>query len=305
MPIKITKKSDAKISKTSEKKVSSKSESTKDTTKKVVVKRRKTDLKPTKASAVAIASQASRAKKALIEKVASNDVPYKKVESSSSTKIPLWVWTFFGCSLLLFCVSFYKAIIFPQLGGEKISEESVEFLVEWNWDINSDDDYQYVDDSENFVGEYDNDLDEISFEGDSWTNNVPETATEVIEEFFNRLSNRQFDEAFALMVPAVRNATEIRSHFGSFRMDPFLDGIQWWRLVPVNFNYVSSPAYWKDTYSFDLSYVMSADQSQYDEIWEFTVNTKWDEPKISSIRCTTSKCSYHPIFWPENFGLMR
>ena len=44
MPIKTTKKSDAKISKASEKKVSSKSESTKDTTKKVVVKRRKTDL---------------------------------------------------------------------------------------------------------------------------------------------------------------------------------------------------------------------------------------------------------------------
>ena len=76
---------------------------------------------------------------------------------------------------------------------------------------------KYVDDSENFVGEYDNDLDEISFEGDSWINNVPETATEVIEEFFNRLSNRQFDEAFALMVPAVRDATEIRSHFGSIR----------------------------------------------------------------------------------------
>jgi hypothetical protein len=52
------------------------------------------------------------------------------------------------------------------------------------------------------------------------------TIMAIIEEFFNRLSNRQFDEAFALMVPAVRDATEIRSHFGSFRMDPFLDGIQ-------------------------------------------------------------------------------
>ena len=43
-----------------------------DAEKKVVVKRRKVELKPTKASAVAIASQANRAKKqALIERMAS------------------------------------------------------------------------------------------------------------------------------------------------------------------------------------------------------------------------------------------
>ena len=117
MPTKKTTKSDSKVSKVSDKK---------DTTKKVVVKRRKSDLKPTKASAVAIASQANRAKQALIEKVASSDVTYRKPESSD-TKIPLWVWVFFGCSLLLFCISFYKAIIYPQLDGGQIDEESIEF----------------------------------------------------------------------------------------------------------------------------------------------------------------------------------
>jgi hypothetical protein len=129
MPTKKTTKSDSKTSKTSEKKVVSKNENKKDTTKKVVVKRRKSDLKPTKASAVAIASQANRAKQALIEKVASSDVPYRKPESSD-TKIPLWVWVFFGCSLLLFCISFYKAIIYPQLDGGQIDEESIEFLMD-------------------------------------------------------------------------------------------------------------------------------------------------------------------------------
>ena len=68
----------------------------KDSTKKIVVKRRKTDLKPTKASAVAIASQANRAKKkALIEKVAKSDIiPDRKVETTDN-KIPVWVWVFF------------------------------------------------------------------------------------------------------------------------------------------------------------------------------------------------------------------
>ena len=93
MPIKKSTKS-VEVSK---KQVSSKSDNKKESTKKVVVKRRKTDLKPTKASAIAIASQANRAKKqALIEKVAaSENILPLKVDSSNDTRIPLWVWIFF------------------------------------------------------------------------------------------------------------------------------------------------------------------------------------------------------------------
>jgi len=294
MPTKKTTKSDSKASKPSEKKVVSKSENKKDSTKKVVVKRRKTELKPTKASAVAIVSQANRAKKqALIEKVSNSDVPSKKVDSSD-TRIPLWVRMFFWCSLLLFCVSFYKAIIYPQLNEWQVDENE---SIESSFDSTVyEEDSQYIDDSESLVID---DNEEIS-----WVT-VPETATEVIEEFFSRLSNRNFDGAFALMIPVLKTYPEIRDHFSSYRMNPFLDWIQWWKLVPENFEYVDSPAYWKDVYKFDLSYVMNSDQSRYDETWEFTVNTKWDEPKVSSIRCVTPKCSYHPIFWPENFGLMK
>ena len=293
MPIKKTTKIDSKISKSSEKKVASKPENKKDLTKKVVVKRRKIDLKPTKASAVAIASQANRAKKqALIEKVSNSDVISNKKSESSDTKIPLWVRIFFWCSLLLFCISFYKAIIYPQLGGEQMIEnENIEFLMAWDEDDNKEEVYQYVENYEDYL---DNSLVKI-----------PETATEAIEEYFSRLSNRDFNWALDLMIPVLKSSAEIRDHFTSFRMNPFLDWIVWWKITPINFEYVKSPAFWKDVYKFDLSYVMIADQTRYDESWEFTVNTKWDDPKISSIRCVTPKCSYHPIFWPENFGLMR
>lgn len=293
MPTKKITKSDSKASKASEKKVVLKSENKKDSARKVVVKRRKAELKPTKASAVAIVSQANRAKKqALIEKVSNSDVPSKKIDSSD-TRIPLWVRMFFWCSLLLFCISFYKAIIYPQLNEWQVDENE---SIESSFDSTLyEEDSQYIDDSESLV----TDDEEIS-----WVT-VPETATEVIEEFFGRLSNRNFDGAFDLMIPVLKTYPEIRDHFSSYRMNPFLDWIQWWKLVPENFEYVDSPAYWKDVYKFDLSYVMNSDQGRYDETWEFTVNTKWDEPKVSSIRCVTPKCSYHPIFWPENFGLMK
>ena len=133
----------------------------------------------------------------------------------------------------------------------------------------------------------------------------PTNPTETIQAFFDNLSNRNFDSAFDLMIPVLRSSSEIREHFTSFRMDPFLDWIEWWKLIPENIELISSTPNWKDRYSFDLSYVMTSNQEKYDETWEFVINTAWDEPKISSIVCKTSKCSYHPIFWPENFGLLR
>jgi type VI protein secretion system component VasF len=93
----------------------------------VVVKRRKVDLKPSRASAVAIASQANRAKKkqALIERVSNSNVMSSNRSESSGTKIPLWVWMFFGCSLMLFCVSFYHAVLRPQIEKENDGMDNV------------------------------------------------------------------------------------------------------------------------------------------------------------------------------------
>ena len=302
---KTTKKSDLKISKVSEKKSASKvsekkTKEKKDSVKKVVVKRRKVDLTPTKASAVAIASQANRAKKkALIEKISkSANIPSSRVESSSDTRIPLWVRVFFGCSLLLFCVSFYQAIIRPQIEKETTVDDSY-WIAE-----NVDNGWNYQEIEGDWYSLGNENIEQVVIEWNQWEK-IPETATAVIEEFFNRLSNRNFDGAFDLMIPALRAYPDIKNHFTSFRMDPFLDWIEWWKLVLSNIEYIKSPAYWKDVYNFDLSYVMKSDQEKFEETWEFGVNTLGDKPKISSIRCISSKCSYHPIFWPENFGLMR
>ena len=307
MPTKKTTKLDSKTSKVLEKKIVTKPEDKKSSSKKIVVKRRKTDLKPTKASAVAIASQANRVKKqALIEKLSNSEAPTKNVKSSD-TKIPLWVWIFFWCSLFLFCISFYKAIICPQL-DKSADTLDIEEMISWEENkVDISDELQEGGEWYESAWEITEDYyqDEMITQDSPKALKTPETVKGVIEEYFVRLSNHQFAEAFDLMVPVLRKSSEIRDHFGSFRMDPFLDWIEWGKLVPVNFEYINSPAYWRDVYKFDLSYVLNTNQSRYDETWEFTVNTSWDEPKISSIRCVTTKCSRHPIFWPENFGLMK
>ncbi len=51
---------------------------------------------------------------------------------------------------------------------------------------------------------------------------APTTAVETIEEFFRRLSNREFDEAYSLLSPSMQRSSEIREHFTSFRMSPFV-----------------------------------------------------------------------------------
>ena len=295
MPTKTTKKTSVKKESSissSKKNVSFSKVEKKDSTKKVVVKRRKLDLTPTRASAVAIASQANREKKqALIDKLASEERVFKKEDSSN--KIPLWVWVFFWCALLLFCVSFYQAIIRPQLEAE-LTQANIE------------DTYVPEEDSVSLWWNQVND-NEISYTNNQIIENTiqaPTTAVETIEEFFRRLSNREFDEAYNLLAPSMQRSSEIREHFTSFRMSPFVSGLQW-DLKPTNFRYISTSTYGKDRYGFDLSYTLASNQETYNEEWEFVVDTSWDEPKISRIVCTTTKCSFHPIFWPENFGLMR
>ena len=321
MPTKSTKtttKSESKKIKSSEKKSSSKISEKKivekknvekkdvekkSSTKKVVVKRRKTDLKPTKASAVAIVSQANRAKKkALIEKVAKSDVIPQRSEGTSNTKIPLWVWVFFGCSLLLFCVSFYQAIIRPQIEDENIMVDEASYLVDESADSGLNTQQEIDNKNDNEIVTENESLDQAQVDENQWVD-VPQTATDVIEWFFDRMSDRNFDWAFDLMTSALRNYPDIRDHFSSVRMNLFLDWIEGWRLIPENIEYVWSSEYWKNVYNFDLFYVLRSNQEEYEETWEVGVNTSWNEPKISSIRCISTKCSYHPIFWPENFGL--
>jgi len=278
--------------KTSAKKTSTKESSTKKTAdSKVVIKRRKVDLTPSKASAVAITTQANRAKKqALIKKLASTEnMPNTKNEPSNNTKIPLWVRIFFWCSLLLFCISFYQAIIRPQI--EKWITNNIN-IEENNWNT-----YNAQDITTTNINNPENNIN-----NNLWKNNS-EIAQNIIGEFFNRLSNRNFDEALSLFTPALRNSTEIKEHFTAYRMNPFLNWILWWKLTPTNFQNISYS--WKEKYSFNLSYTISWSQETYNENREFIINTSWEEPKISSIMCITSKCSYHPIFWPENFNLTK
>ena len=297
MPTKTTKKTSVKKeSSTSKKVVNSSKVEKKDSAKKVVVKRRKLDLAPTRASAVAIASQANRAKKqALINKVAAGEKVIRK--SESSTKIPLWVWVFFGCSLLLFCVSFYQAIIRPQL-EEELTQANVDenvYVADWEWwSVSLWWDISIIGGQGQIEG-WDDDLNEVV---------VPKTAVEVIQAFFDRLSNNQIDEAYDLMNPVMQRSSEIKEHFTAFRMSPFIAWLQW-NLKPTNLKYISTSTYWKDKYGFDLSYTLASSQQTFDESREFMIDTSWEEPKIASIVCITPRCSYHPIFWPENYGLMR
>ena len=161
MPIKSTKtatKTGSKSLKSSSKISENKVLEKKDSAKKVVVKRRKIDLKPTKASAVAIVSQANRAKKkALIEKVANSDIVPSSTTVPSDNKIPLWVWIFFGCSLLLFCVSFYQAIIRPQIQKENV-------VVNESWieeDLPEELDYQEEESDEGVISDENLDYSEV------------------------------------------------------------------------------------------------------------------------------------------------
>lgn len=279
----------------------------KNSNKKVIVKRRKVDLVPTRASAVAIASQANRAKKqALIEKLASSENVESKKKDRSSTRIPLWVWIFFWCSLLLFCISFYQAIIRPQF--DKVSKISSDIVDSVKWEdsvsLNDDESDNSWDVGDSWNVDNSNSFDNSNSVDRTRTTNS-RTAEEVIQDFFGHLSSKEFDLAFNMFTPSLQRSSEIMEHFTSFRMDPFISWIEWGKIVPSNIHFISKTDSWKDKYGFNVSYALSSNQEKYDEEWEFVLDNSWNDSKIVSILCVTSKCSYHPIFWPENFDLMK
>lgn len=263
--------------KSSKKAVSKKSDS-----KKVVVKKRTAELMPTKASAVAIVSRAQRAKNSSFSTKTISDEGSK---SKKTTKIPLWVWIFFGCALLLFSVAFYKAIINPQLDVVVVDRLETDSNKELQWesvviDLNDKSDIIEI-------------INENLSDGDC------------IVTFFDKLSNQDFIWAFELLDSPLQKSSEIKDHFTSFRMSPFLAWIQWEKLEPKNIRYVWQTAAWNDEYRFDLSYVLKSDTSQYEEEWKVVLKNQNWKVKIASLICETKKCSYHPLFWPENYDLMR
>lgn len=297
MPTKRIIKSDVKSSKESEKRT--KTSSKKDTTKKVVVKRRKTDLKPTKASAVAIASQANREKKqALIEKVANSGINQNKREVSN-TKIPLWVRVLFWCSLMFFCISIYQAYIRPQLENEIVAVNDV-YSDNYSEDNKSGWEAQFsVDSLENSdTG------DEILMEDDKIVQN-PQNPEELIQTYFAYMSKGDFDGSFSLFDDRTQKDKNIREHFTAFRMAPFFEWIEWKSIIPKNIRKIVETYKWNEVYSFDISYTLESTHEQYDETWKFSTSNKDWELKILMLYCVSSKCANHPIFWPEDFGLMR
>lgn len=306
MSVKKTTKSSSTTSKTSEKKVASKTvskkEVKKDTEKKVVVKRRKTELKPTRASAVAIASQANRAKKkALIEKVSNSKIIENNKPEKSDTKIPLWVWAFFGCSLMLFCISFYQAIVRPQLETQVV-ETSFDENIHWS-----------VNDEGNFVWEVslsdiNGETHTVSAETSTLETEISENSRdgeELIQNFFAYMSNGMFDESFNLFDTTAQRDKNIRQYFSKSKMIPFFQWIEWQSIKPQNIQKTTDTYRWKDVYTFDISYALVSTHEQFDETWEFVAGDNGWGWKIFRIYCISSQCSKHPIFRPENFGLMK
>lgn len=271
---------------------------------KVVVKRRKKELTPTKASATAIISQANRAKKqALIQKLTEEKKfsTAENKENTGSSKVPLRVRIFFGCSLLLFCISFYHAIIRPQLEQELV-------------DVPTDDNIYWNSNTEEYNIEWDVNLSDIGDAKDKNDNNLkeykhivqnPQNAAELIETYFAYMSEWMFEESFALFDDKTQNDKNIRDHFSAFRMSPFFEWIEWKSIIPQNIQKTSESYKWKDVYTFDISYKLASTQEQFDETRKFaTTDNDWN-PKILMLYCVSNGCWRHPIFWPEDFGLMR
>lgn len=295
--------------------------STKKTVKKVPVKKPVSQKNTTtkkesisKTSVKKLSTEQTRKKEEFISKVALAAIQQERTLPSSpkkvTKKIPVWVWIFFGASLLLFCISLYQALLFPQLTTSNQSSLTPTQNMGTNEGILS------SNQEETIFPLFENEEDTTAWtENDSLTllGSVESTVTDedyqniaLIQNFYSLVSAKDIEGLRNLFDTPMKNSSNIRSIFSNYKISPFIDNIRGNKIQPTNISLIDTSDSGTKEYEYMLTYTLeTSDQTQeFDELWKIKIRTENGEQKIGSIWCESYRCSYNPFFWPEAYGLI-
>ena len=254
------------------KKILAKKETTKATTKKSSTPKKKT---------------LTNKKNELINKFSKTQrtitTPTSQWISRKERKIHTGVRIFFGCSLFLFCIAVYYAILRPQ-SIETSNQKNLEMIVSDN----------------NFSNE----------ETNQNTENTPPILEEsfgslFLKEFYYQLSSKNITGVIDLMDKPLRNSSEIRRIFSEYRIVPFIDGIEYNQIFPENIELISTSNSGVEEYRYNINYKLADSDQTFAETRLTKIKFTDNGPKIASIHCESKRCSYNPFFRPESYGLIK
>lgn len=216
-------------------------------------------------------------------------MPKVKNETNEKRLIPVWVWIFFGCSLLMFCIALYESCMRPKMISETQKWATEEDII-----VN-------IDSSETPISEPSNTESSIT---------VVEEATtgpQFLYQWYQIFSSKDVALLKTLMDSAMRNNATIKQFWSAYKINSFIDGIENHSLQPQNITLISTSPSWIEEYQYELEYSLLPEYNaqHFKETRVAKVRYTETGPQLASLRCETPRCSYNPFFRPENYGLVK
>ena len=257
------------------------------TTKKSPTKKTETKAKSTKEH---IAKKSEFIKKVAIQAESSKSSLLGKRKISN--QIPTRIRIFFWCSLLLFCTAIYKAFLLP-----KITAPTPEITIQQDEDLNEG---IIISDNENDLEVY---FPLIVDEIEATEEKI--SGAQFIYQFYQTFSQKDIPTLISLFdAPLQRNA-EIRQFFSAYKINPFIDNIQDNHVRPENIELISTSASGVEEYRFNLNYHLTTNSQDFAETRAIKVRFTDNGPRVASIHCESTRCSFNPFFRPESYGLIQ
>lgn len=240
---------------------------------------KRTSLVGTKKPTTSISQKAEFIKKIATQAEGQKPTLTKKVKREPN-KIPVWVWVFFGASLLLFCIALYQSFLRPSLTDSQVvgSEETPNIIVSGNED------------------EWDTSTQTPTFQAGG---------PAFLQQFYQTFSQKDATSLLALFDAPLQKSTEIKQFFSNYKIVPFIDNITNNSIFPENIELISTSPSGVEEYRYNLNYHLEPSNEDFAETRVAKVKFTDNDAKIASIRCESTRCSYNPFFRPESYGLVK
>jgi hypothetical protein len=229
----------------------------------------------------------------------STPTPTSHRSSLPSRKVPVGVWIFFGCSLLIFFIALYQSFLRPS---DAVAPDS------FSWDSILPAPQDTPDPQDSLLSGVTGDIiisDNVDERYPPETSSVAPSGPAFLQQFYEVFSQKDITTLTSLFDAPLQRSQDIRRFFSEYKITPFIDNIENNRIIPSNISLLATSPSGVEEYQYTLSYRLIPQDLSFEEERIAKVKYTDDGPKIASIRCETPRCSYNPFFRPESYGLIQ
>lgn len=137
----------------------------------------------------------------------------------------------------------------------------------------------------------------------------PSVSNSVVQEYFSRINNWQFDQLGSLQDTSFRTLATLRNYFNTQRLETFAKNITWWIRVENLVENTTDPALQRSpalnpkAYDFVMKYTLKTDNVEYAEPRRVYTVDKWTWTVINGFVYQWTGIAQSPFFQFAKFGI--